>query len=104
MHSRHFRYQRQICSWSMRDISVLKFDFSRTVIPFDYPDVATDRKHGPAGYNDYQAYKPWLRDEFKFRCVYCLVRERWFPSGAASFGVDHFIPKSKASHLRNNYD
>jgi len=31
---------------------------------FAYPD-AHDRRHGPAGYVDYQSFKPWLRDEFR---------------------------------------
>jgi hypothetical protein len=51
------------------------------------------RRHGPAGYQDYKHYKPWLRDEFTFRCVYCLERETWYPSRAASFSVEHFAPK-----------
>jgi hypothetical protein len=42
---------------------------------------------------DYQSYKPWLRDEFTFRCVYCLERERWYPSRAAAFSVDHVTPQ-----------
>src|SRR5436309_202187 len=40
--------------------------------PFAYPHEAHQRRHGPAGYTNYQSYKPWLRDEFAFRCVYCL--------------------------------
>ena len=27
------------------------------------------RCHAPKGYQDYRSYKPWLRDEFPFRCV-----------------------------------
>jgi hypothetical protein len=60
--------------------------------PFAYPVTAHERRHSPAGYVDYQNYKPWLRDEFTFRCVYCLERERWYPSGAAAFSVDHVVP------------
>ncbi len=62
-------------------------------MPFDYPVAPITRKHGPGGYVDYASYKPWLRDEFAFRCVYCLDRERWYPNGHASFGVDHVLPK-----------
>jgi hypothetical protein len=29
------------------------------------------------GYADTDSYRPWLRDEFAFRCVFCLVREQW---------------------------
>jgi len=46
-------------------------------MPFIFPSVAHVRKHGPVGYTDFTTYKPWLRDEFQFRCVYCLERERW---------------------------
>jgi hypothetical protein len=63
-------------------------------MPFVYPDRPHARKHGPAGYRNYQKFKPWLRDDFQFRCVYCLERERWYPSGHAAFGVDHVLPKS----------
>lgn len=58
---------------------------------FLYPNKPHQRKHGPHGYANYKAYKPWLRDEFSFRCVYCLVRETWNPSGVAAFSTDHFI-------------
>ena len=47
------------------------------MIPFMYPGQSHVRRHGPAGYADYKRYRPWLRDEFTFRCVYCLKRERW---------------------------
>lgn len=45
--------------------------------PFNYPDAPHRRRHGPRGYADYASYRPWLRDEFTFRCVYCLLREQW---------------------------
>lgn len=61
---------------------------------FQYPTTAHVRRHGPSGYDDYKSYKPWLRDEFTFRCVFCLVRERWCHDGANGFGVDHLVPKS----------
>jgi len=59
---------------------------------FAYPD-SHDRWHGPAGYADYQSFKPWLRDEFVFRCVYCLCRERWEPNGHRGFSADHIQPR-----------
>jgi hypothetical protein len=62
------------------------------------------RRHGPAGYTDYTAYKDWLRDDFCFRCVYCLVRERWHPSGAQSFSVDHVQPKAIFPDRLCDYD
>ncbi len=65
----------------------------RGLAPFAYPSSVHMRKHAPAGYEDYRSYKPWLRDEFTFRCVYCLERERWYPSRAAAFSVDHVVPQ-----------
>lgn len=61
---------------------------------FEYPSAAVSRHHGPSGYVDWASYKPWLRDEFLFRCVYCLSRERWKPEGQDAFSVDHVVPQS----------
>jgi hypothetical protein len=60
---------------------------------FEYPTSPHARRHGPAGYKDYSSYRDWLRDEFTFRCVYCLHREQWTSRGA-TFHVEHFIPAS----------
>jgi len=64
------------------------------VTPFTFATDPLIRRHGPQGYADYKSYKPWLRDEFTFRCAYCWVRERFIPSGHRYFGVDHIIPQS----------
>src|SRR5690349_17329451 len=61
--------------------------------PFAYPTAPHARRHGPRGYKNYQQYKPFLRDDFVFRCVYCLEREAWYPDRAGSFSVDHFEAK-----------
>src|SRR4051812_13664188 len=45
--------------------------------PFEYPAGVHVRRHGPSGWTEYQRYRSWLRDEFCFRCVYCLLREQW---------------------------
>jgi hypothetical protein len=58
---------------------------------FEYPTVPHARRHGPAGYTDYGSYRDWLRDEFIFRCVYCLQREQWCGRGT-TFHIDHFTP------------
>ena len=60
---------------------------------FDYPEERSDRRHGPAGYADYESYREWLRDEFCFRCVYCLKRETW-GRVTGDFELDHFEPQS----------
>jgi hypothetical protein len=71
--------------------------------PFIYPAIPHIRRHGPIGYTNYTAFKPWLRDEFSFRCVYCLFRERWYPDGQASFSVDHLTPQIQSPELICEY-
>ncbi len=61
------------------------------MIGFEYPTSPHARRHGPSGYKDYSSYRDWLRDEFTFRCVYCLHREQWDNRGG-TFHVEHFIP------------
>lgn len=60
-------------------------------VPFTYPARPHARRHGPTGYADYTSYRPWLRDEFAFRCVYCLRREAW-GRVFGEFAIDHFLP------------
>ncbi len=59
---------------------------------FDYPPTPLQRKHGPQGYPEHGRYRPWLRDEFSFRCVYCLSREQW-GRALGEFEIDHFVPQ-----------
>jgi hypothetical protein len=58
---------------------------------FTYPAEPHRRRHGPRGYADAASYRPCLRDEFAFRCVYCLFREQWGKL-RGTFGVEHFRP------------
>ncbi len=74
------------------------------VQPFAYPALPHVRKHGPGGYQNYQEYKDWLRDEFTFRCVYCLERELWYPNRQAAFAVEHVLPRSTHPHLVCEYE
>lgn len=69
---------------------------------FDYPPWPAERRHGPAGYTSVESFRPWLRDEFAFRCVYCLKREVWGQM-AGEFEMDHFEPHSLAPHLTLDY-
>jgi hypothetical protein len=62
------------------------------------------RRHGPRGYLDDDHNKPWLRDEFAFRCVYCRCREVWFPDGDRNFSVEHLRPTSLAPTGLTGYD
>jgi hypothetical protein len=78
-------------------------DFAE-LAPFRYPLAPVARRHGPSGYLNAQRYKPWLRDEFHFRCVYCLVRERWCPDGEDAFSVEHYRPRSSSPDEVCRYD
>jgi hypothetical protein len=74
------------------------------VVLFQYPETLHVRRHGPSGYQNYVSYKPWLRDEFTFQCVYCLCRERWFPDSETAFSIDHLHPQLSAPERRTEYD
>jgi hypothetical protein len=71
---------------------------------FQYPQRVHVRRHGPRGYTHYQSFKPWLRDEFEFRCVYCLWRERWLAVGEEGFGVEHLHARQAAPERICDYD
>ena len=71
--------------------------------PFTYPPTAHVRRHGPGGYVDYASYRPWLRDEFAFRCVFCLRREQW-GRALAEFEIDHLVPVSIRPDQGTDYD
>lgn len=73
------------------------------VTVFDYPTTAHVRRHGPFGYQDYASYRDWLRDEFSFRCVYCLKRELWGEQ-RATFHLDHFVPQAHDATKTLDYD
>ncbi len=68
----------------------------------DYPPRQDERRHGPADYARYESYRPWLRDEFDFRCVYCLKREKW-GQVTFEFELDHFQPQSLKPRLKLVY-
>lgn len=70
---------------------------------FNYENEPRQRKHGPIGYSAYSRFRPWLRDEFDFRCAYCLNREQWGVL-KGSFDLDHFIPREIDPSLELVYD
>lgn len=72
------------------------------MVGFEYPGQPHLRRHGPAGYKDYGSYRDWLRDEFMFRCVYCLHREQWYPR-SGTFHIDHFVPVSSDPQVALQY-
>lgn len=71
--------------------------------PFTYPDLPHVRRHSPLGYANADSYRPWLRDEFAFRCVFCLVREQW-ENPVGRFAVDHLHPRMRYPELAADYD
>jgi hypothetical protein len=70
--------------------------------PFDYPLNPLIRRHEPQGYDDYTSYRPWIRDEFIFRCVFCLRREQW-GRAIGEFNLDHFLPISQGQQNIHDY-
>lgn len=73
------------------------------LFPFSYPRRSHERRHGPDGYENCASFRPWLRDEFTFRCVYCLKRERWGYL-KASYDLDHFHAQAIAQAQILDYD
>lgn len=71
--------------------------------PYRYPEKKKNRKHGPYGYSTYESFRPWLRDEFEFRCVYCLRRETWVEMGGA-WHIDHVKCLAENKDLKCDYD
>ncbi len=69
---------------------------------FDCPAPRNHRRHGPDGYAKYDSYRPWLRDEFTFRCVYCLKREQW-GQVTGEFDIDHFQPQRRRPDRAADY-
>ncbi len=72
-------------------------------IPFAYPASPHVRRHGPRGYTDYASHRPWLRDEFAFRCLYCLLREQW-GRVRGIYAIDHFIAVAHRPDRITDYD
>lgn len=70
---------------------------------FDYPELPNRRRHGPQGYASYRSYRPWLRDEFCFRCEYCLIREQWGRT-SGEFELDHYMPQRLDPQQAPEYD
>lgn len=70
--------------------------------PYSYPTTPHVRRHGPRGWNTYRKYLDWLRDEFTFRCVYCLEREAWRDM-RQGMHIDHFEPQAIRSDLKCEY-
>ncbi len=73
------------------------------ITPFGYPTSRHVRSHAPVGYPSYIQFKKWLRDEFSFRCVYCLEREMWNDQRHRVFSVDHVVAQIADRSLITSY-
>lgn len=71
--------------------------------PYQYPESPHVHVHGPAGYSAYESYREWLRDEFSFRCVYCLHREKWGRM-TGQWHIDHLLSQEDHPELATNYE
>jgi len=62
-----------------------------------FPKERQRRGPSPGQFPEHQSYKPYLQRQFRRKCVYCRVSDGL--KGYESFGVDHYLPKSKFPHL-----
>jgi hypothetical protein len=69
---------------------------------FHYPLQSHVRRHGPV-YDTTESYRDWIRDEFTFRCVYCLQREKWGKL-TGGYEIEHWKPRSHHPDLELAYD
>ncbi len=49
------------------------------------------RSRPPRNYSDYTLFRPLLRQDFRYRCAYCL-RHEYFLGGEAGCCIDHYRP------------
>ena len=62
-----------------------------------------ERRKPYPSYTDYTKYKPHLRRDFAYSCVYCTIHENeWI--GLRHFTVEHLKPQSKFPHLICEYE
>jgi hypothetical protein len=73
------------------------------MILFRYPKLRHRRKLSPGPFATYQQYKPFLREEFGHRCVYCRLADVMV-GGVKAFTVDHYYSKKFYPHLETQYD
>src|SRR6266481_6956296 len=50
----------------------------------------------------YQSFRPYVREDFRERCAYCLLEEI-VAAGEENFELDHFRPKSRFPELLNDF-
>jgi len=80
---------------------------ARPPIGVEYSPTPYQRSHSPPQRTgeDYLAYRPCLRLESSFRCIYCLAHESEVAKGRefGGFEVEHFRPKESFGWLRTSF-
>ena len=71
--------------------------------PYQYPHAPHEHLHGPGGYTTYESYRDWLRDEYLYRCVYCLHREKW-GRRRGQWHIDHLLSQEDHPELVVTYE
>ena len=62
------------------------------------------RRADPPAQSDYKRYKQPLREDFQYRCAYCILHEGDpYGGGFHHFQIDHFRPRNKFPDLINTY-
>jgi hypothetical protein len=62
------------------------------------------RRSDPSAESDYRRYKQALREDFQYRCAYCILHEGDpYGGGFHHFQIDHFRPREDFPELRNTY-
>ncbi|MEZ5401422.1 MAG: HNH endonuclease [Bryobacteraceae bacterium] len=62
----------------------------------------TRRTPPPGPFVNYQRFKSFLREDFRFQCAYCNITEA-YRRGSDVFGVDHFRPRAHFPDLATTY-
>jgi hypothetical protein len=62
------------------------------------------RRSDPPAVSNYTQYKQALREDFQYRCAYCMLHEGDpYGGGFHHFQIDHFRPRNKFPDLINTY-
>ena len=69
--------------------------------PFVYRRQRHVRTESPGVQRRYQDFKPFLRREFRRKCIYCRISDGI--RGAEAFGVEHYRPKARFPEDELNY-
>ncbi len=60
------------------------------------------RKPAPPIQGGYSGFRPFVRQDFRETCAYCLLEE-FLAAGAENFELDHFRPRSLFPHFQDDY-